>query len=99
MSFPNPDTETQVLEATDTKEELMRPWQVVLHNDPVNTFPYVTMVLKRVFGHNDALAKKITSDVHNLGKAVAWTGAREQAEHYVQELHRWQLNASLQSES
>jgi ATP-dependent Clp protease adaptor protein ClpS len=99
MPISTPDTETDVQTATDVKEDLMRPWQVIVHNDPVNTFAYVTMVFKRIFGYNDSLAKKLTNDVHYTGKATVWTGAREKAEHYVQELHRWQLNASLQADS
>ena len=35
---------------TRSKEALDLPWQVVVHNDPVNLMTYVTMVFQRVFG-------------------------------------------------
>ncbi len=36
---------------TRGEEELDLPWQVVVHNDPVNLMTYVTMVFQRVFGY------------------------------------------------
>ena len=38
-------------EETQTGESLDLPWQVVVHNDPVNLMTYVTMVFQRVFGY------------------------------------------------
>ena len=34
--------------------------------------------------------------VHTAGKALVWSGAREPAELYVQQLHSYQLQASLE---
>ena len=34
--------------------------------------------------------------IHTAGKALVWTGAREPAELYVQQLHGFQLQASLE---
>src|SRR4030095_10194397 len=38
-------------EETRAEEELDVPWQVVVHNDPVNLMSYVAMVFQRVFGY------------------------------------------------
>ena len=50
--------ETPIQEAeTRGEEELDLPWQVVVHNDPVNLMSYVTMVFQRVFGYPRERAK------------------------------------------
>src|SRR5262245_24700161 len=38
-------------EETLSEEDVDLPWQVVVHNDPVNLMTYVTMVFQRVFGY------------------------------------------------
>ncbi len=81
---------------TATKEELSTPWNVVVHNDPINLMNYVTMVLMRVFGYPRAKAKKMMLEVHNLGRSLVWSGGREQAEHYVHQLHGYQLLATME---
>jgi ATP-dependent Clp protease adaptor protein ClpS len=35
-------------------------------------------------------------EVHNLGKSLVWSGGREQAEHYVHQLHGYQLIATME---
>jgi len=35
--------------------------------------------------------------VHNNGKAIIWSGNKEKAEFYVQQLHTHQLTASLET--
>lgn len=85
-------TEKVTKEATKT-EDL---WNVVVLNDPVNLMSYVTMVFKRVFGMNDADAERHMREVHEKGRSVVWTGAREKAETYVYQLQEWHLTAVLE---
>ena len=54
---------------TDLRHELDRPWQVVVHNDPVK------------------------------GRSVVWSGDREKAELYVQQLHGFLLLATMEKAS
>ena len=35
-------------------------------------------------------------EVHNRGRSLVWTGEREQAEHYVNLLHGYQLLATIE---
>ena len=79
-----------------TKAELATPWNVIVHNDPINLMNYVTMVLMRVFGYPRAKAKKMMLEVHNQGRSLVWSGGREQAEHYVHQLHSYQLLATME---
>ena len=84
--------------ATETKIEalLATPWNVVVHNDPVNLMSYVTMVFQKVFGYSRDRATRHMLEVHHLGRSIVWSGAREQAELYVQQLHGYLLQATLE---
>ena len=80
-------------------ESLDLPWLVVVQNDPVNLMSYVTMVFRRVFGWNRERAKKHMMEVHRQGRSIVWSGGREQAEHYVQQLHSFLLLATMEKSS
>jgi ATP-dependent Clp protease adaptor protein ClpS len=79
-----------------TKANLDVPWQVVVHNDPVNLMTYVTMVFQRVFGFPRTKAEKHMLEVHQKGRSILWSGVRERAELYVQQLHGYLLLATLE---
>jgi ATP-dependent Clp protease adaptor protein ClpS len=81
---------------TDTEEELDVPWQVVVHNDPINLMTYVTMVFQRVFGYPREKAERHMLEVHHKGRSILWSGMRERAELYVQQLHGYLLLATLE---
>jgi ATP-dependent Clp protease adaptor protein ClpS len=83
-----PDVESSV--STDT------PWNVVVHNDPVNLMSYVTRVFQQIFGFSKPRAEKHMLEVHRLGRSIVWTGLREPAESYVEQLHRHLLLATLE---
>ena len=81
---------------THSEEDLDLPWQVVVHNDPVNLMSYVTMVFQRVFGYPREKAERHMLEVHHKGRSVLWAGMREPAELYVQQLHGYLLLATLE---
>lgn len=89
-------TQTTDLPETDTETTLTQPWNVIVHNDPVNLMSYVTMVFRRVFGYSDERARKHMLEVHEHGRSVLWTGDREKAELYVQQLHGYLLLATIE---
>ena len=91
---PQPGTVQQPGSETETARAL--PWNVVVHNDPINLMSYVTMVFQRVFGYPRAKAEKLMLEVHRTGRSVVWTGAREQAEVYAQKLQAHHLLTSLE---
>ncbi len=74
------------------------PWNVVVLDDPVNLMHYVTLVLKRVFGYAQARAENLMMEVHEQGCSIVWTGSREKAEFYVQQLHAHQLRATMEKD-
>jgi ATP-dependent Clp protease adaptor protein ClpS len=81
---------------TKTETQLTTPWNVVVHNDPVNLMSYVTMVFQKVFGYSRDRATKHMLEVHHLGRSIVWSGDREQAELYLQQLHGYLLQATLE---
>lgn len=95
---PGPTTiEAPTIEKeTKAQEELDIPWMVVVHNDPVNLMTYVTMVFQRVFGYPREKAEHHMLEVHQQGRSVLWSGMRERAEFYVQQLHGHLLLATIE---
>ena len=83
---------------TRSEEDLDLPWQVVVHNDPVNLMSYVTMVFQRVFGYPREKAERHMLEVHHNGRSILWSGMRERAELYVQQLHGYLLLATLEKD-
>jgi ATP-dependent Clp protease adaptor protein ClpS len=92
---PDTDTEVTILPEDEVDESLDQPWHVVIYNDPVNLMSYVTMIIRRIFGYPEATAERMMLEVHNNGKSIVWTGDREKAELYVQQLQSYQLLAAL----
>lgn len=90
IASPEIEQETREQDAVDV------PWQVVVHNDPVNLMSYVTMVFQKVFGFNREKAERHMLEVHQSGRSVVWSGLRERAELYVQQLHGYLLLATLE---
>lgn len=74
------------------------PWRVVVLNDPVNSMGYLVLVLRRIFGFDEATARRVMMEVHEQGRAVVWSGLREQAELYAFALQQWHLTAILESD-
>lgn len=86
------DTLTQ----SDTQTATDTPWNVLVHDDPVNLMGYVTWVIMKVFGYPENRAASLMLEVHQQGRSIVWTGEREKAEFYVQQLQSHQLQSSLE---
>lgn len=88
--------ETTTLIKPETEVSTTPPWNVIVHDDPVNLMAYVTYVLMKIFGYNENYATKLMLQVHETGRSIVWTGEREKAEFYVQQLQFHQLKTSLE---
>jgi ATP-dependent Clp protease adaptor protein ClpS len=88
--------ETTVIQESETETLLDVPWNVVVHNDPVNLMSYVARVFMKVFGFARERAEKHMMEVHEKGRSIVWSGERERAEAYVQQLHGYLLLATLE---
>ena len=87
-----------VITEIETRDEdaLDAPWNVVVHNDPVNLMSYVTMVFQRVLGFPRDRATKHMLEVHHKGRSLVWSGERERAEAVVEQLHGYLLLATIE---
>lgn len=90
------EVESDTATATDTITQRARPWNVIVHDDPVSLMSYVVQVFREVFGYAEAKARRLMLEVHESGRSVVWTGAREQAELYAQRLLGAHLRTTLE---
>jgi ATP-dependent Clp protease adaptor protein ClpS len=66
---------------------LGRPWLVIVLNDDHNTFQGVAAALSAVIpgvSYDDGM--RLANRIHASGQAVVWSGLREQAELYWEQL-------------
>jgi ATP-dependent Clp protease adaptor protein ClpS len=62
-------------------------WRVIIRNDSHNTFEYVAATLAKVLpGVSLEQGHRLADRIHNSGQAIVWTGPREPAEHYWEQL-------------
>ena len=80
----------------DIDSEAIRPWDVVVWDDPVNLMSYVVWVFRTLFGYTEPEATRLMLQVHNEGRAVVDTAPREQAEMSAFRLHHHGLWATLE---
>jgi ATP-dependent Clp protease adaptor protein ClpS len=92
-----PEVEKQV----DVKPEVQmdKGYLVICWDDPVNLMDYVTHVFQSVFGWDRTKAEFHMLQVHREGKSVLVRDTLEKAEHYVHELHKYSLQATLEPAS
>jgi len=78
---------------------LGRPWHVVVLNDDHNTFEGVALALSSVIpGVDYDRGMGLANRIHNSGLAIVWSGEREQAELYWEQLRGFGLTlAPLES--
>ncbi|MHB8189800.1 MAG: ATP-dependent Clp protease adapter ClpS [Ferrimicrobium sp.] len=88
-TLPSVDEETRVGTAR---------WVVILWDDPVNLIPYVIYVLRNHFLYSKDRATQLTMQVHNEGKAIVFSGDREESEGHAGALHAYGLWATVSSE-
>lgn len=94
-AFMSTDTEEITITEEKPEVDLDVPWNVIVYDDPVNLMTFVTLILQRVFGYPKTKAETLMMEVHEKGQSVVWTGPREQAELYVQQLQSHQLLAAM----
>ncbi len=89
-------TEAAPASRTETERGPAGVWRVVVLNDPVNLMSYVVLVFRKVFGFDEATARRHMLEVHEQGRSVVWAGLREKAEAYVFTLQQWHLTAIIE---
>jgi ATP-dependent Clp protease adaptor protein ClpS len=88
--------EIEIVPDSDPKDTREPGYVVICWDDPVNLMPYVTHVFQVVFGWPRAKAEHHMLEVHNHGKSVLARESLEKAEHYVHQLQRYSLHATME---
>lgn len=78
------------------KSTLEPGYLVICWNDPVNFMDYVTHVFQTVFGWPRKKAEFHMLQVHEQGKSVLARESMEKAEHYVHQLQKYTLHATME---
>ena len=89
-----PDTEQEA--QTRPKEDVEPGYLVICWDDPINLMDYVTHVFQVVFGWTKAKSEFHMLEVHNQGKSVLTRESLEKAEHYVHQLQKYNLHATME---
>ena len=83
-------------DAADQSGSAPRAWRVVFLNDAVTRMSYAVMVLRKLFGFDEATAVQHMMEAHESGRSVVWVGVRENAEAYAFSLQQWHLSATIE---
>ncbi len=83
-------------EQTDSKSGLEPGYLVICWNDPVNYMDYVTHVFQTVFGWPRKKAEFHMLQVHEQGKSILKRDSMEKAEHFVHQLQKYSLHATME---
>jgi ATP-dependent Clp protease adaptor protein ClpS len=71
----------------DPGSDLGGEWRVIVLNDDHNTFDGVARALSEVLpGVSYDRGMSMANTIHNTGQAIVWSGAKEPAELYWEEL-------------
>lgn len=79
-------TVVETVPETRERVELAPRWKLILLNDPVTTFDFVTDLLISLFKKDRDEARKLTYEVHLSGSAVITVTSKERAELYVDQV-------------
>ena len=83
---------------TESRESLEPGYLVVCWDDPVNLMDYVSHVFQKVFGWTKSKAEFHMLEVHKHGKSILTRESMEKAEHYVHQLQKASLHATMERE-
>src|SRR5512137_2258123 len=83
-------------EQDESKAGFEPGYLVICWNDPVNFMDYVTHVFQVVFGWPRQKAEFHMLQVHEQGKSVLARDSMEKAEHFVHQLQKYSLHATME---
>ena len=85
-------TPTRRTQDTDGDTDIDRPWNVIVLNDEHNTFQGVAWALSSTLpGVSYEQGLKLADAIHNSGRAVVWSGNKEPAELFWDQLRGFGL--------
>lgn len=97
MAAPGPSSpKVQLLPAPLQEDSLdfagdSGPWVVILYNDDWHTIDQVALQVALATGYPMLRSLEITMEAHSRGRAIAYTGSREECERVAAVLRRIRL--------
>jgi len=73
-------------EKQETNQKISPHWHVMLLNDDYHTFPFVIMILVKIFKKKIEEAVELTYQIHEKGQAIATTCSKERALLYQEQV-------------
>eukprot|EP00903_Cladosiphon_okamuranus_P008373 g8051.t1 len=92
------EVKVKKMEETELKDDLDKEqwWRVILHNDEIHTFDYVTQSITKVVKKlTMKKAYEITMETHKAGKATVTQAWKSKSESYCLQLQQCGLTASI----
>ena len=85
---PTLETTIEIPRVSDPGSDLGGQWRVIVLNDDHNTFEGVARALSTVLpGVTYDQGMGMANQIHNTGQAIVWSGPREPAELYWEQLN------------
>lgn len=80
------------------KPKQLPPWKVLLHNDDVNTYEFVTRTLYELTPLNWDQSLEKTDEAHKKGLSLVLTAHKERAELYQDQLKSKGLTVTIEQD-
>ncbi len=87
LTLPSPTEWERLLRTGDSGG----PYIVIVYNDDWHTFDEVILQLRKATGCSMQKAQEVANEVHNAGRAVAYSGSEEQCEKVASVLRQIRL--------
>jgi ATP-dependent Clp protease adaptor protein ClpS len=87
---------TDLLEETQSRVQLARPWQVILFNDEWHPFDQVVLYIQKATGCSEPAAHAITLAAHQTGQSSCYAGPLETCERVAAKLEEIRLRVSIE---
>jgi len=80
---------------SDLTPDLATPWNVILYNDDYHSFDEVVLQVQKATGYSEERAAEITYEAHTEGRAVAFTGDKDECKRVATVLREIRLQVEI----
>ena len=79
----------------DVTPEVTGPWNVILYNDDWHSIDEVVFQVQKATGYSLERAVEVTLEAHHRGRAIAFTGAKEECKRVATVLREIRLQVEI----
>ncbi|SRR5258706_9367910 len=99
VEIDTPEVIPEITKEEKSKTGLDPGYLVICWDDPVNSMDFVVHVFQKVFGWPRQKAEAHMLQVHQQGKSVLVRETLEKAEHFVHQLQKYSLQATVERDT